>query len=150
MSNTIWGDKRKPFKPEPPIELNNEVQPKKRKKRSDAKRNIKFPLQHKDKRDLEWKALEHNLKITPFASMIAEEEISSNHNFGQYEYDDSGELINLWLSESAFKEIQRLRVEWNASSYREVAFRVVKGYLERVMPQKLNITVYDRRDNHEI
>lgn len=134
MSNIIFGEKRnypkssvmKPVKKDKP-----------RKVRSDKRCDIKYPLSKSDKRALMHKALEYNMKISSFSSMIVEIELDKSGDCHIYDYDRQGEFVHACLSQDDFKRIQMLSIEWGVS-YREVAFRLVKNYLVRISSTRIN------------
>lgn len=130
MSNTsiIFGRKTVPVKPK--IINQKSTVSKPRKKRSDAKHDIKFKLSSSDKKVLKLKAMDHQLSLTAFASMVVQSEMFKENDYENHEYDNYGEFIHVVLEEDFFKMIQRRSVEWGMP-YRRVVHRIVKEYLER-------------------
>lgn len=139
MSNIIFGSKRPAAAPKIII---NQSTKKIRKKRSDAKKDVKFKLSLEDKKILQYEAMKHNLSLTAFCSMIAKHEIDKPYDYDDYYYDDNGEFVHAELEQDYFGEVQRLKIEWNMPSYRKVVHRLIKGYLDRIS----GIKIYSYRE----
>lgn len=134
MSDIIFGEHRNLPKQS---KVKEEKEKKKRKIRSDKRCDIKYPLSKTDKRALMYKALEHNMKISSYSSMIVEVELDRSNDCHHYEYSKVGEFVHACLSQDDFKRIQTLSIEWGVP-YREVAFRLVKNYLMRISSTRVN------------
>ncbi|MBS4200262.1 hypothetical protein KHA93_11535 [Bacillus sp. FJAT-49732] len=126
--NTLFGRKTLPVRPKAIKQNFNQEQPKKRKKRSDAKKDIKFKLSNEDKKSLQRKAMNHMLSLTAFASLIVENDLLRDKEYQDYEYDNNGEFVHVVLKEGDFNNIQSLSIEWGISK-RRVVHRIVKEYL---------------------
>lgn len=147
MVENIWGSTNLPIVKQKSEYEKLELINKPRKKRSDTKNNIKYPLSPIDFRDLEWKAMEHNLSLTSYSNMIIENELKNGVEYNDYKYNSKWEHANTRLKEEDAKQIRRLKVEWGVDK-KQVVSIIIKNYLERT--RKIGISVWDGRDNHEI
>lgn len=128
-NDIIFGRKTAALKPKIITQSNNQIKPK-RKKRSDAKHDIKFKLSADDKKLLRLKAMDHNLSLTAFASLIVKNDLLRNREYQKFEYDNNGFFIHVVLEHDYFEMVKTLSVEWDLS-YRRVVHRIVKDYLWR-------------------
>lgn len=104
--------------------------PKPRKKRSDAKHDIKFKLSPGDKKTLQLVAMDHGMSLTAFASHIVKMDLSRSKDYGFYHYDHSGQFVHVVLESDFFKVVQTLHINWQIPM-RHVVHRIVKSYIDR-------------------
>lgn len=133
LIKTIFGNKMTPVAPKNHVVQQHDLEEKKqRKKRSDAKQDIKFKLSLEDRQKLKSKAIDHKVSLTAIASMIVETELKQQPKiYENYHYDHSGKFVHVMIDQDSFKLVQRLSVEWDCN-YRQVAHRIVKDYLKDV------------------
>lgn len=122
-----------PVAPKKNTPINDPSEQKKdRKKRSDAKKDIKFKLSVEDRKKLKSGALDHRVSLTTFGSMIVETELKQQpKSYPQYHYDHSGKFVHVMLDQETFKIVQKLSIEWDCN-YRQVAHRIIKDYIKDV------------------
>jgi hypothetical protein len=101
-----------------------------RKKRKDAKNDIKFKLSVEDKKLLKLKAIDHRMPLTRFASFVVKKDLVLDKEYDDYEYEKDGEFVHVELQEDYFEMLKYLAAEWNLS-YRMSAHRIIKEYLNR-------------------
>lgn len=100
-----------------------------RKKRSDAKRDIKVKLSFEEKKMLQRLAVGKEIEVTAMASIIIEKQLSDlQRDFKDYEYEKNGVFVHVLLDDEHFKIIQNLSIEWGFS-VRKTAFKLMKNYL---------------------
>lgn len=125
-NNTIFGRDQKTAKPK-------HFAPKKsipgpRKKRSDAKHDIKFRLSPSDKKFLKLRAMDHNLSLTAFTSFIIKSELIRDNVYDNYEYENDGQFVHVMLDKNCFEMLKTLSVDWNLS-FRRAAHQIIKDYI---------------------
>lgn len=135
--STLFGRKSVAVRPKI-IKGNINQEPKKRKKRSDAKSDIKFKLSADEKKVLQIKAMNHRLSLTAFVSLVVSNDLLLKKEYKQHEYDNEGEFVHVVLDQDDFNQIQSLKIEWSMS-YRKVVHRIIKEYLWK---EKYGITIY--------
>lgn len=128
-TNIIFGRKTqaarpKHFTPDPSSK-------KARKKRSDAKHDIKFKLSLGDKKALQLKSLDHQMPLTSFVSFVIKNELARNNQYDDFLYDNTGAFVHVVLEKDYYEMIKTLSVEWGMP-YRRVVHRMIKQYLQSI------------------
>lgn len=118
--------------------------PKSRKKRSDAKHDIKIRLSPDDKKTLKLHAMDHELSLTAFASLVVKKDLLLDRDYSSYLYDHSGSYIHIVLEKDFFEMIKTLSLNWDMP-YRRVVHRIIKEYLWR-SAGGIKITTYNERE----
>ena len=150
MSGTtiIFGNKRPVAIPK---QSNENMKPsnnqKPRKKRSDAKHDIKLKLSSSDKKILKLKAADHNLSLTAFNSMIVKKELLNDWEYDLFDYDNNGQFVHVMLEKDFFEMIKTLSIEWDIS-IRKVAHRIIKNYIFR-SKGGIKIIDHSKRGDHQ-
>lgn len=101
---------------------------KQRKKRSDAKNDIKFKLSASEKKQLKLLAADKRLSLTAFASEVIREALRGPGDQEPVEYNHSGQFIHAVLEDEFSDQVHLLSIEWDIPR-RHVAHRIVKNYL---------------------
>lgn len=127
-NDTIFGREIKTAKPKHFAPKKRD--PKPRKKRIDAKHDIKFRLSPEDKKFLKFQAMDHDLSLTAFTSFIIKRELVQDNDFDNYDYDNEGQFVHVMLDKNCFEMIKTLSVEWDLS-LRRAAHRMIKDHICR-------------------
>jgi hypothetical protein len=147
-TNTIFGRKSVAVKPkliqETTIQL---VSKKERKKRSDAKKDIKFKITVEEKKTLQLRALHHKMSFPEFLNTLVKQELRLTKNYESYPYDNDGVYVRVKLEDEYVEDIKRLTIEWQIPNLK-VVHRIVKEYLENL--SRPSIYHYMRRGTDEI
>lgn len=130
-SNIIFGTKTAAVAPKiiaPKPE--KKTDPKPRKKRSDAKQDIKFKLSQEDKKFIKLHAMDHGLSLTAFASQVVKKELLRDRDYEPFEYDDGGQFVHVMLEQDFFEMVKTLSLDWDLP-FRKVVHRIIKDYIWR-------------------
>lgn len=125
-SDTIFG--RKPATAKPKHFAPKKRDPKPRKKRSDAKHDIKFRLSPEDKKFLKLQAMDHKMSLTAFASFVVKRELIRDKDYDVYNYDNDGQFVHVMLDNNCFEMVKTLSIDWDLP-YRKVVHRMIKDYI---------------------
>lgn len=102
-----------------------------RKKRSDAKHDIKVLVTIEDKKQLQHMAKNNGKVLTEFASEIVGKQLENlDQDFVNYDYED-GDFIHVLLNGEHFKMIQNLSIEWGLS-IRKTAYKLLKNHIASI------------------
>ncbi|MEK4132032.1 hypothetical protein NYE67_20670 [Solibacillus sp. FSL W8-0474] len=153
MGGAIIEERGKRLKPTKTI-FNNQINPvnrtvkptgtTERKKRSDAKRDIKVKLSEMEKKILQRLAMKRGIELTAMASEIVESQLMDlEQDFINYEYDENGKFVHVLLNEEYFEVIQNLSIEWDIS-IRKTAFKLIKNHITKVSG---GFVIHDYRRN---
>lgn len=127
-NSTIFGRETKPIKPKNFTSKNHS--PKPRKKRSDAKRDIKFRLSPEDRKTLKLHAMDHRLSLTAFSSMVVKQDLIREKEYKNFDYDNDGHFVHVRLESDYFEMVKTLSIEWDLP-YRKVVHRMIMDYIWR-------------------
>ncbi|KIL74342.1 hypothetical protein [Bacillus badius] len=100
-----------------------------RKKRSDAKHDVKFKLSLEDKKKLHYKAMDENLSITALSSLTVKRELIRENFYEDVEYENDGVFVHATFETSYYEMLKTLSVEMNMP-IRRVVHRIIKNYLD--------------------
>ena len=110
------------------LESNNQsVQ---RKKRSDAKNDVKIPFNEEERRKIKVLARKHNTSPTQYVSSLLKIGLMRGKAYPPVAYSATGKKsIHAKLSESDYEQLFACTVEWDCS-YREAAYRIINQMLK--------------------
>jgi flavin-dependent dehydrogenase len=102
----------------------------KRKKRSDAKYDIRVYFTLEEKQRLKLLAIQGNMALTPFCSQLLKRELIRNNNYDVVEHQTSGKPVEIKLEKEFNDLLMDYCIEWDCSK-RKAAHRILKSVLYR-------------------
>lgn len=102
----------------------------KRKKRSDAKFDIRVYFTLEEKQRLKLLAIQRNMALTPFCSDLLKQELIRNNDYEPVEHQTSGKPVEIKLEKEFNNLIMDYCIEWDCSK-RKAAHRILKNVLYR-------------------
>ncbi|WP_374723594.1 hypothetical protein [Calidifontibacillus erzurumensis] len=101
-----------------------------RRKRSDAKHDIKIPLDVNERQFIRRLAIVHQTSMTAYCSELIEKALASNKEYPNVLYSaNNKKAVHAKLSGAAFKKVQEYSVQWDCS-IRCAAYRILMAALE--------------------
>ncbi|MRG86725.1 hypothetical protein [Salinibacillus xinjiangensis] len=96
--------------------------------RSDKKHDIRIPVNEEEKRWVRLMAVEYGMSMTQFTTSLVKKSLSNHHQFVNYPYYDSNNIIHVKLDNETYKELVKVMSLLNCS-IRKATYIVFKHML---------------------
>lgn len=101
---------------------------KERKKRSDAKHDVKIPLTERQLQVFRIMAFHHNMSPTTYAAYLIQKGMEYNMEFKEREYRNLRTTVHVKLNRKQYEQLFTFAVKWNCSQ-RQAAHRILLGMM---------------------